>query len=66
MVASHVKGEYQEKDVSLQKYLAKTHELAQKFVEFVIIHIPREENIRVDVLAQLAITKGPDLNKMII
>lgn len=33
---------------------------------FEIVHVPREENIRVDVLAQLASTKGPGLNKAVI
>ncbi|XP_058784142.1 uncharacterized protein LOC131658910 [Vicia villosa] len=66
LVASQVKGEYQEKDISLQKYMIKTHELAQGFSEFEIIHIPREENIRDDVLARLASTKGPGLNKTVI
>ncbi|XP_058751691.1 uncharacterized protein LOC131624793 [Vicia villosa] len=66
LVASQVKGEYQTKYDSLPKYLARTHELAQRFTEFIIVHIPREENVRADIFARLESTKAPGLNKMVI
>lgn len=40
--------------------------MSEMFVEFEVNHIPREENVRADLLARLLRTKGYNLNKMVI
>lgn len=40
--------------------------MSHTFMEFEVNHIPMEENVRDDVLARLASTKGSGLNKTII
>lgn len=46
--------EYQSKDTQLARYFHKVSNVVQAFDEFVIEHIPREENARADLLSNLA------------
>ena len=57
---------YQTRDSTLLRYLHMAQGRSRTFTEFEINHIPKEENIRADVLARLASTKGPGLNKIVI
>lgn len=56
-VTLQVTGTYRAKDVSLQKHLAKVKELAKDFMKFEVKHVPREQNVRADILSKLASIK---------
>jgi hypothetical protein len=57
LVVSHIKGEYQEKEPIMQKYLAKVRDALVGLSKFEIIHIQREENARADLFSKLTSTK---------
>jgi hypothetical protein len=57
LVVSQIKGEYQAKEIIMQKYLAKVRDALVGLSKFEIRHIPREENARADLLSKLANTK---------
>ena len=46
--------EYQARDESMITYLELAEELLERFKEYRIVHVPREENEQVDALAKLA------------
>ena len=48
---------YQAKDVLLQKYLAKAKDLMKPLDSPEVRHVPREKNIKVDILSKLASAK---------
>ena len=50
----------------LAKYLNKAKEVKVEFEEVVITHIPREENVRADILSKLASTRGPSSHQTVI
>ena len=50
----------------MTKYLAKAKETMAEFDEVVVAHIPREENVRADILSKLASTKGPGNHRTVI
>jgi hypothetical protein len=56
-MVSQIKGEYQAKELIMQKYLAKVRVALVGLSKFEIRHIPREENAREDLLSKLASTK---------
>ncbi|XP_057723565.1 uncharacterized protein LOC130939480 [Arachis stenosperma] len=66
VVTSQVNGSYQAKDPLLQKYLEKVKSLSQKFEEVTVHHVPRERNIRADLLSKLASTKPGEGNRSLI
>lgn len=66
MVASQIRGDYQTKDLVLSKYLQCTLRMTQNFLTFEVLHVPREENARANLLARLANTKGSGLYRMVI
>ncbi|XP_057452245.1 uncharacterized protein LOC130744069 [Lotus japonicus] len=66
LVANQIKGEYQAKDVQLEKYLGKAQELMKHIDNVQVNRVPREENTRADVLSKLASTKKPGNNKSVI
>ncbi|RDX73390.1 Retrovirus-related Pol polyprotein, partial [Mucuna pruriens] len=57
LVTGQVNGEYQTKDPQLVKYWMKAKEMASMFENFVLVHVPRDHNERVDLLAKLASTQ---------
>ena len=57
IVTTQVNGAYQAKDMMLHKYLAKVKDLMRKFSFYKVQHIPREENVKADILSKLASTK---------
>ncbi|XP_019447326.1 PREDICTED: uncharacterized protein LOC109350555 [Lupinus angustifolius] len=63
---SHIMAAYQNKDVLLGKYLAKVKELMAKFETASIQHVPREQNIRAEILSKLASTKSPSNNRSVV
>ncbi len=47
-------GEFQAKDPQMAAYLEYVQELRRSFVLFEVVHVPREQNARADLLAKLA------------
>jgi len=54
LVAGQVTGEYQAKDPQMVAYLEYVQVLKESFEVFEIVHVPKEQNARVDLLAKLA------------
>ncbi|WVZ04208.1 hypothetical protein V8G54_025014 [Vigna mungo] len=52
LIINHVKVSYQTKYPSLQKYLHMVKNLLERFDEFKINHVPREENDKADELSK--------------
>ena len=50
LVTGQVTGEFQAKDPQMAAYL----ELRRSFASFEVVHVPREQNVRDDLLAKLA------------
>ncbi|XP_016173092.1 uncharacterized protein LOC107615552 [Arachis ipaensis] len=66
VVTSQVNGSYQARHPLLQKYLEKVRELTREFQEVTVQHVPRERNIRADLLSKLASTKPGAGNRSLI
>ncbi|XP_068474966.1 uncharacterized protein [Phaseolus vulgaris] len=54
LVTGQVTGGYQEKDPQMAAYLRYVEVLKRAFAAFELVHIPREQNARADLLAKLA------------
>ena len=54
LVMGQVTGEYQAKDPQMAAYLRYVQVLKGAFVAFELVHVPREQNARADLLAKLA------------
>ena len=54
LVTCQVTGEYQAKDPQMTAYLGYVQVLKSVFVVFELVHVSREQNARVDLLAKLA------------
>ncbi|XP_068466335.1 uncharacterized protein [Phaseolus vulgaris] len=54
LVTGQVTGEFQAKDPQMATYLEYVQELRMSFVLFEVVHVPREQNARADLLAKLA------------
>ncbi|XP_068504010.1 uncharacterized protein [Phaseolus vulgaris] len=54
LVTGQVTGEFQAKDPQMATYLEYVCTLKTSFAEFELIHVPREQNARADLLAKLA------------
>ncbi|KAK0599830.1 hypothetical protein LWI29_009014 [Acer saccharum] len=54
VVVNQVLDEYQARDESMITYLELAKELLERFKEYRIVHVPREENEKADALAKLA------------
>ena len=54
LVTGQVIGEYQAKDPQMTAYLGYVQVLKNAFAVFELLHVPREQNARVDLLAKLA------------
>ncbi|XP_017416614.2 uncharacterized protein LOC108327419 [Vigna angularis] len=57
LVVGHVNGTYKVKDNQLLRYFHKAQSLLRNFVEVNVIHVPREQNARADLLSKLAHSK---------
>ncbi|XP_068476612.1 uncharacterized protein [Phaseolus vulgaris] len=55
LVIGQVTGEYQAKDPQMAAYLRYVEVLKRAFAAFELVHVPREQNARADLLAKLAI-----------
>jgi len=54
LVTGQVTGEYQAKDPQMATYLEYVKVLKNAFAVFELVHVPREQNARADLLAKLA------------
>ena len=54
LVTGQVTGEYQAKDPQMAAYLRYVEMLKGAFAMFELVHVPREQNARADLLAKLA------------
>jgi len=54
LVTEQVTGEFQAKDPQMAAYLEYVQELRRSFVLFEVVHVPRVQNARADLLAKLA------------
>ena len=54
LVIGQVTGEYQAKDLQMDAYLEYVQVLKKSFAVFELVHDPREQNARADLLAKLA------------
>jgi ribonuclease HI len=66
LVTSQVSGEFQAKDPQLIKYLEAVHKWTKCFNSFQLVHVPREQNVRADLLSKLASTKKAGSNRTFI
>ena len=58
-----VTGTYQAKDTLLHKYLAKVKDLMKKLKAYEAWHVPKEKNVKADILSKLANTELGGNNK---
>ncbi|XP_068461626.1 uncharacterized protein [Phaseolus vulgaris] len=54
LITRQVTGEFQAKDQQMAAYLEYVQELRSSFALFEVVHVPREQNARADLLAKLA------------
>ncbi|RDY08047.1 rnhA, partial [Mucuna pruriens] len=57
LVTGQVNGEYQAKDPKLAKYRERAKVMAASFEGFKLLHVPRDQNERADLMAKLASTR---------
>ncbi|RDY02416.1 Retrovirus-related Pol polyprotein from transposon 17.6, partial [Mucuna pruriens] len=57
LITGEVNGEYQAKDPRLAKYRERAKMMAALFESFKLLHVPRDQNERADLLAKLASTR---------
>ncbi|XP_020239844.1 uncharacterized protein LOC109818731 [Cajanus cajan] len=65
-MVEQLSGTYQTKDALLQRYYHTVSPWTSSFEEFTIHHVPREQNVRVDLMSKLASTKHPGQHQTII
>ncbi|XP_020225120.1 uncharacterized protein LOC109807003 [Cajanus cajan] len=63
LITKQVGGSYQTKEPQLQRYNLMVSHLTSSFDDFQIKHIPREQNVRANLLSKLASTKRPGQHK---
>ena len=54
LITGQVTSEYQAKDLQMAAFLEYVRLLREAFIAFELVHVPREQNARVDLLAKLA------------
>ncbi|RDX98559.1 rnhA, partial [Mucuna pruriens] len=57
LIIGQVNGEYQAKDPKLAKYRERARAMAASFESFKLLHVPRDQNERANLLAKLASTR---------
>ncbi|RDX88965.1 Retrovirus-related Pol polyprotein from transposon 17.6, partial [Mucuna pruriens] len=66
LVTGQVNGEYQAKDPKLAKYWERATTMAASFDSFTLLHVPRDQNERADLLTKLASTRRKGLQRLVI
>ncbi|RDX61575.1 rnhA, partial [Mucuna pruriens] len=57
LVTGQINNEYQARDLQMSRYKERAVQLAAGFEKFKLVHVPREQNERADLLAKLASTQ---------
>jgi ribonuclease HI len=63
LVASQVTGEFQVQEEHLQEYILLVQAKMKEFYSVDIVHVPREQNAREDILSKLTSTQIANGNK---
>ena len=66
LIVNQVLKNYEVKEESLKKYVAKAQELRSQFKQFTLKQVPWSRNKRADVLSKLASTSFGTLNKEVL
>jgi len=66
LVTGQVTGEYQAKDAQIAAYLEYVQVLKDSFEVFELVHVPREQNARADLLAKLVSLGKGDRQRTVI
>ncbi|PNX86818.1 gag-pol polyprotein, partial [Trifolium pratense] len=66
LVTNQVSGKFQTKEPQLIKYVEGVQSLAKHFESFELVYVPREQNMRADLLSKLASTKKPGSHRTVI
>ncbi|RDX84457.1 Tf2-6, partial [Mucuna pruriens] len=66
LVTGQVNGEYQAKDPKLAKYWERAMTMAASFDNFTLLHVPKDQNERADLLAKLASIRRRRLQRSVI
>ncbi|CAJ2678664.1 unnamed protein product [Trifolium pratense] len=66
LVTNQVSGKFQTKEPQLIKYVEGVQSLAKHFDSFELVYVPREQNMRADLLSKLASTKKPGSHRTVI
>ncbi|XP_068466362.1 uncharacterized protein [Phaseolus vulgaris] len=66
LVTKQVIGRYQAKDPQLAAYIKYVMLLKEAFTEFELVHVPREQNSRADLLAKLANSRKGNRQRSVI
>ncbi|XP_045797595.1 uncharacterized protein LOC123891742 [Trifolium pratense] len=66
LVTNQVSGKFQTKEPQLIKYVEGVQNLAKHFDSFELVYVPREQNMRADLLSKLASTKKPGSHRTVI
>ncbi|RDX66810.1 Pro-Pol polyprotein, partial [Mucuna pruriens] len=66
LITGQVNGDYQAKDPQLARYCERAASAASSFDKFTLLHVPREQNERADLLAKLASTQKRGQQKTVI
>ncbi|CAJ2652019.1 unnamed protein product [Trifolium pratense] len=66
LVTNQVSGKFQTKEPQLIKYVEGVQSLAKYFNSFELVYVPREQNMRADLLSKLASTKKPGSHRTVI
>ena len=66
LVALQVTGDYQVREEHMQQYVELVHDKMREFEAVEVIHVPLDQNTRVDILSKLASTWTASGNKTVI
>ncbi|XP_071921892.1 uncharacterized protein [Coffea arabica] len=66
LIVNQVLGNYEIKEESLKRYVAKAHELRGLFKQFTLEQVPRSQNKRADALSKLASNSFGTLNREVL
>jgi ribonuclease HI len=58
LLVRQLNGIYRVRNLRLQVYFQRTQDLLRRFQEYVILHVPREQNREADFLANQAVKNG--------
>jgi len=66
LVASHITSEFQVREEHLQEYVLLVQAKMKEFDYVEVVHVPHEQNARLDILSKLASPRVENGNKIVI